>query len=281
MDNLGKTAKKASKNSHGVKPTITKAQNKKAVANQKKLKVALSKPQPKESNQASSSIKKTNIKLSAADEAKLRLESAHFRFLNEQLYTSRSSDAWNLFQEDPQSFYTYHKGFTNQVAKWPINPLDIIIKELKKEPKTSIFADFGCGEARLSASVPHQVHSFDLVAANENVTACDMAQVPLANRSVNVVVFCLSLMGTNVNDFLIEANRVLTVGGMLYIAEVESRCNNVKAFLKSIERFGYKLKEHNTNHQYFFLAKLTKTHNTSKKFSLPKLQLKPCLYKKR
>merc|ERR1712071_416483 len=96
---------------------------------------------------------------------------------------------------------------------------------------------------------------------------------PLENRSVNVVIFCLSLMGTNVNDFLIEANRVLTVGGMLYIAEVESRCQDVKAFTKSIGKFESK-------HQYFFLAKLTKTHNTSKKFALPRVQLKPCLYKK-
>ena len=88
----------------------------------------------------------------------------------------------------------------------------MIVSNFLNRPKTSVFADFGCGEARLSASVPHKVHSFDLVAANENVTACDMAQVPLDNRSVNVAIFCLSLMGTNVNDFLIEANRVLTVG---------------------------------------------------------------------
>lgn len=88
----------------------------------------------------------------------------------------------------------------------------MIVSNFLNRPKTSVFADFGCGEARLSASVPHKVHSFDLVAANENVTACDMAQVPLDNKSVNVAIFCLSLMGTNVNDFLIEANRVLTVG---------------------------------------------------------------------
>jgi len=202
---------KKSKKAQGIKKAALKANIKKSSTNQK-FKIAPSKSQPKEFDQVQPAVKKTNKKLSITDEAKLRLESAHFRFLNEQLYTSRSSDAWNLFQEDPQSFYTYHKGFQNQVAKWPVNPLDLIIKELKKEPKTSVFADFGCGEARLSASVPHQVHSFDLVAANENVTACDMAEVPLENRSVNAVIFCLSLMGTNVNDFLIEANRVLTVG---------------------------------------------------------------------
>lgn len=38
-------------------------------------------------------------------------------------------------------------------------------------------ADFGCGDAKLSRSVPNKVHSFDLVAVNEHVTVCDMAKV--------------------------------------------------------------------------------------------------------
>jgi ribosomal RNA-processing protein 8 len=61
------------------------------------------------------------------------LYNTKFRYLNEQLYTVKSSEAWNLFQEDPQSFVTYHKGFENQIAKWPVNPLDVIIQKLKKE----------------------------------------------------------------------------------------------------------------------------------------------------
>lgn len=55
-----------------------------------------------------------------------------FRYLNEKLYTRSSSEAWQLFQEDPESFDIYHKGFKNQVVKWPVNPLDIIITELLK-----------------------------------------------------------------------------------------------------------------------------------------------------
>lgn len=37
-------------------------------------------------------------------------------------------------------------------------------------------------------------------------------QVPLEDESVDVAVFCLSLMGTNIRDFLEEANRVLKLG---------------------------------------------------------------------
>jgi ribosomal RNA-processing protein 8 len=46
------------------------------------------------------------------------------------------------------------------------------------------------------------VHSFDLVAVNEMVTACDMANVPLQDENIDIAVFCLSLMGTNVKGIL-------------------------------------------------------------------------------
>lgn len=75
-----------------------------------------------------------------------------------------------------------------------------------------MIADFGCGEAELAKSVKQKVHSFDLVAANDSVTACDMAHVPLTNASVDVAVFCLSLMGTNLQDYIVEANRILKIG---------------------------------------------------------------------
>ena len=72
-----------------------------------------------------------------------------------------------------------------------------------------VIADFGCGEAKLAQSVSNKVHSFDLVAINDLVTKCDMKSVPLNPQSCDIVVFCLSLMGTNIIDFLCEAHRVL------------------------------------------------------------------------
>ena len=47
-----------------------------------------------------------------------------------------------------------------------------------------IIADMGCGEAKISQCVPNKVFSFDLVAVNDFVTACDMAKVTFYNYLV-------------------------------------------------------------------------------------------------
>jgi ribosomal RNA-processing protein 8 len=116
------------------------------------------------------------------------------------------------FQSNPEVFKTYHDSYKKQMESWPRNPLDQIIRWVKKKlPKDKQIADFGCGEARLALSVPNTVHSFDLFALNERVTACDMSRVPLPDGSVDACVFCLSLMGTDVSKFVAEASRVLKI----------------------------------------------------------------------
>ena len=71
---------------------------------------------------------------------------------------------------------------------------------MKKQCEKLVIADFGCGEARLAhalSSSCKKIYSFDLVALNQNVTVCDFTRTPLQNESIDIVVFCLSLMGTN------------------------------------------------------------------------------------
>lgn len=66
--------------------------------------------------------------------------------------------------------------------------------------------------SRLARSIPQKTYSLDLVAKSDDIIACDMAKTPLETGSIDIVVFCLSLMGTNVKDFILEANRVLKEG---------------------------------------------------------------------
>lgn len=55
------------------------------------------------------------------------------------------------------------------------------------------------------------------MAPNARVTACDIAHVPLPSGSVHAAVFCLSLMGINMMDFLREASRVLRPNGVIKV----------------------------------------------------------------
>ncbi|KAJ8931777.1 hypothetical protein NQ314_015309 [Rhamnusium bicolor] len=148
-------------------------------------------------------------------------------------------------------------------------------------PKTHAIADFGCGDAKLAKSVPQKVHSFDLVAVNDSVIACDMAKVPLEDTSIDVAVFCLSLMGTNLHDYLFEANRVLKMGGILKIAEVESRFDDVENFIEGVQRFGFKKTWKDLSHNLFYFLDFKKENNIKNKKKLPTISLLPCLYKKR
>ncbi|XP_074427749.1 ribosomal RNA-processing protein 8 isoform X1 [Larus michahellis] len=169
-----------------------------------------------------------------------RLVSARFRYINQQLYTSTSREAARLFRSDPEAFHIYHRGFARQVERWPQNPLHRIVRYLRRRPATLVVADFGCGDCTLANSVRNKVHCFDLVPLSPLVTVCDMAKVPLAAESVDVAVFCLALMGTNLQEILEEANRVLKPGGTLMVAEVASRFEDIRAFMSAMAQLGFK-----------------------------------------
>ncbi|XP_010575027.1 PREDICTED: ribosomal RNA-processing protein 8 isoform X2 [Haliaeetus leucocephalus] len=105
-----------------------------------------------------------------------RLLSARFRYINQQLYTSTSQEAARLFQSDPEAFEIYHRGFAQQVRRWPENPVNRIIRYLRRRPASLVVADFGCGDCKIASSVRNKVHSFDLVPLSPLVTVCDMAK---------------------------------------------------------------------------------------------------------
>lgn len=66
-----------------------------------------------------------------------------------------------------------------------------------------------------------------------------MCSLWLQDRTVDVAIFCLSLMGTNWEDFVREAHRVLRVGGTLLIAEVSSRLPDWNAFVRAVRSLGF------------------------------------------
>ena len=89
------------------------------------------------------------------------------------------------------------------------------------ERESLVVGDFGCGEALIGAeaSEPHLVHSFDHVAIDQRVVACDISRVPLPDASLDASIFALALMGSNFTDYIREARRCLRLDGELHIWE--------------------------------------------------------------
>ncbi|XP_071906375.1 ribosomal RNA-processing protein 8 isoform X2 [Coffea arabica] len=111
---------------------------------------------------------------------------------------------------------------------------------------------------------------------------------PLDSSSVDVAVFCLSLMGTNYSSFILEAHRVLKPRGWLLIAEVKSRFDpstggaDPNKFSKAICQLGFTALSKDFSNKMFILLYFKKKED--EKLNVNEIRwpgLKPCLYKRR
>eukprot|EP01071_Lankesteria_metandrocarpae_P001552 Lankesteria_metandrocarpae@DN1647_c0_g1_i1.p1 len=170
-----------------------------------------------------------------------RMKGAEFRWLNEEMYTTESSELFNKVQGEPELFHKYHTGYRRQASTWPCNPLEEVEKWIRQHFTTKHrVGDFGCGEAALAAKLKGwKIHSFDLVAANSYITPCNIAQVPLQDATLDLAIYCLSLMGPDWPSFLEEAKRLLKSDGHLIVVEVESRFTDKQQFINSVVQQGY------------------------------------------
>ncbi|XP_044502647.1 ribosomal RNA-processing protein 8 isoform X2 [Mangifera indica] len=220
------------------------------------------------------------------DKMRARLSGGHFRMLNEKLYTCTGKEALDYFTENPALFDMYHSGYQEQMSHWPELPVNKIAEWLNGRSPSLVVADFGCGDAHLAKIVKNKVFSFDLISNDPSVIACDMSNTSLDSSSVDVAVFCLSLMGTDFPSYLQEAHRVLKP--KLLIAEVKSRFDpntggaDPKDFSRAVCDLGFASELTDFSNKMFILLyfkKKEKHDSESKEIEWP--ELKPCLYKRR
>ena len=108
------------------------------------------------------------------------------------------------------------------------------------------------------------VHSFDHVAINESVIACDIADVPIDDEELDVAVFCLSLMGSNFTQYLKEAHRTLKLDGRLHIYEATSRFSDRDRFAADLRTLGFSQIEVNDSSSKFTYIVASKTDSDPK-----------------
>lgn len=73
------------------------------------------KHEPEQEEEQEQPVKKKmpeETKPSICDKLVSHMITSRFRYLNEKLYTSTSSEARKLFEKDPQSFHAYHQGYS-------------------------------------------------------------------------------------------------------------------------------------------------------------------------
>ncbi|KAH8929248.1 hypothetical protein BT69DRAFT_1211861 [Atractiella rhizophila] len=221
-----------------------------------------------------------------------KLLGARLRWINERLYLTTGSEAASMMESEPGLFEEYHSSFSQQTESWPSSPVSVIAERIRREVKSTenkVIVDLGAGIAMLAKELGregYKVLSFDLV-ANEWVVKAQCTEkngVPLPAEIVDVVVCCLSLMGTDWLGMIREAKRISKDKAKLVIAEVASRMDEVDEFVKVVEEVGWKKTEMDTSNSHFGVFWFEKDGKKKEGKDLEERSrkaLKPCLYKKR
>ncbi|XP_015788783.1 25S rRNA (adenine(645)-N(1))-methyltransferase [Tetranychus urticae] len=224
---------------------------------------------------------------------KKHLEYSQFRAMNEFIYSNNSRSGFD-YMKDADRFNKYHEAYEEIVRKWPVKPVDYIVKKIEEFAgpdweKEWVIADLGCGKKpTIKQKLPKaKVHSFDAVSRHHDIIASDITKVPLEDHSIDIAVYSLSLMATNIKDLICEANRLLRKKGILMIAEVSSRFEDesVDKFQEKLKQYGFEVveKQFLPPNDFFVFILATKKKSLKKEniSELPAITLKPCLYKPR
>jgi hypothetical protein len=183
------------------------------------------------------------VPLPQEDETEVQRRLRHygaFSTMNRRWNQSRSETTYQRLQVNPEEWTHYHTLYREQRKEWAVIPYEEMILWCRLR-SDKVIGDFGCGEALLAQALSgcHTVYSFDHIAINEDVIACDMACVPLESETLDVAIFTLSLMGANFTEYLQEAHRTLKLDGLLHIIEVTERFHNRDRFIRDLELLGF------------------------------------------
>jgi hypothetical protein len=176
------------------------------------------------------------------EEQKARARFGTWSSCNGRWNSQTSSKLHQRLQANPQEWELYHTDLETLRTEWDVDPLQEAIKHCSMS-QGLVIGDFGCGTAKLAEAVEgrHTVHSFDHIAINDKVVACDVAAgVPLPDESLDLAIFSLSLMGSNWRDQLVEAWRCLKPTGQVRIWTAPSNTTQ-QEFCDAVERAGFKV----------------------------------------
>jgi superfamily II DNA or RNA helicase len=168
------------------------------------------------------------VELSPSEQKRREVKYGDFTKMNQVFYTTHSSKLHQRLLKNKEEWIQYHKLQEYAEKSWSVIPRDEIINRLKKLSRHYYIGDFGCGrESFIQNELGRRVKSFDHVAREDitKVKSCDMSNVSeyVKDGELDVAVFCLSLMGSNWQEYIKEAARCVIKHGLILIAEPTRR----------------------------------------------------------
>jgi superfamily II DNA or RNA helicase len=184
-------------------------------------------PKPKKSMKLKEiTTKEPSAKKETSEERKQRTES-ELSVLHQRYKTLNSKNLQKEFQETPELWHQYHAISEENEKSFPEEsiPRNRIIQELTqiKTKRTRSVVDMGCGKAQIAEHFANDTRftftNYDHVSSKENVLVEDISNTGLEDDSIEICILCLAMWGSNCEDYVREAYRILDSGGNLYIIE--------------------------------------------------------------
>lgn len=164
-------------------------------------------------------------------EQKRERTKSEISILHQKYKTMNSQTLHKHFEDFTDDWSTYHKISEENEETFPDEeiPYKKIIEYLENIPgkKAKDIADLGCGKARVcehfSESERFKFINMDHVSCNDLVVKQDIKDTGLDDYSMDIVILSLAMWGSNKNDYITEANRILDENGVLLIIEPTDR----------------------------------------------------------
>ena len=179
------------------------------------------------------SMKLPNSKIILQETTEQKHQRVHSELseLHKKYKTMNSKNLHQVFQENPEDWYNYHKISEENEESFPTKeiPRNRIIEELNKikTKRTKKVVDMGCGKAQIAEHFDNDSKynfiNYDHIKSNEIITCCDISQTPEEDDSVEICILSLAMWGSNCKEYIQEAYRILESNGTLFIIEPTKR----------------------------------------------------------
>ena len=185
---------------------------------------------PKKSMKLQQTTKQPKKPKETCEQKRIRVHS-ELSQLHQRYKTLNSSNLSKEFNENPDLWHTYHTISEENEKSFPEQeiPRNRIIAELNKikTKRRKIVVDMGCGKAHISQHYMNdsrfQFYNYDHISSNETIIPCDISTLPLEDDSVEICILSLAMWGSNKENYIQQAYRVLESGGKMYIIEPTKR----------------------------------------------------------